>query len=445
MTALAESVHEEALRHFQGLLRIDTTNPPGHEIEAARYVEAVLAAEGVAARIHEPAPGRASLVARLPARRPGKGGPLLLTSHVDVVAAEPGRWKHPPFSGVVADGCVWGRGAVDMKSMTAYGLATFLLARREGWDLSRDLILAAVADEEAGGALGMGWLVDHRPDEVRAEYALNEVGGFTLHVGSRRVYPVQFAEKGVCWFRLVAEGEPGHGSIQRPGSSVARLAAAVDRLARRPLPPRVTPQTARYVRALARAAGFPTGLVLRGLLVPGLAALCRRLVPASRRPVFQALLSDTANPTCLAAGDKENVVPSRATAVVDGRLLHGSTLEGFLAEVRRQVGDDLAIEVIRHLPPSENDPDTPLFDLIREVLERADPGAKVVPSVITGFSDAAHLARLGVKTYGYAPMKLPRDLDFAALFHGHDERLPVDGFRFGLEAFVEVVRRFATA
>ncbi|MBI4613971.1 MAG: M20/M25/M40 family metallo-hydrolase [Planctomycetes bacterium] len=444
--ALAALVHDEALGHLRALLAIDTTNPPGNEILAARYLESVLAREGLAGEIHEPLPGRASLVSRQRAApgNAGEGGALLLTSHTDVVAAEASRWTHPPFSGAVADGCVWGRGAVDMKSMTVYGLMAFLLAKREGWPISRDLILAAVADEEAGGEWGMGWLVNNRPEAVRAEFALNEVGGFTLHLFGKRVYPVQVAEKGLCWFRLVAEGEPGHGSLPRPDSAVARLAAAVDRLARRPFPMRVTPPAARFIRGLARAAGPLRGLFLRALLVPGLSGPARRLVPRARARHFQALLSDTANPTCLAAGTKENVVPSRAVAVVDGRFLPGQTVEGFLEEVRRRVGPGFSIETISAHAPTETSPDTPLFELLRETLEKADPGATVVPNLLVGYTDAAALSRIGVRTYGFTPMRLPPEIEFSALFHGHDERIPLDAFRWGLECFVDAVKRFLT-
>ncbi|MBI4574674.1 MAG: M20/M25/M40 family metallo-hydrolase [Planctomycetes bacterium] len=436
-------VEEEALGHLVRLLRFDTTNPPGNETPAAEYLAGVLREAGVEARVLESAPGRGSCVARIPGG--GEGGPLLLTSHIDVVPADPARWTRPPFSGDVADGAVWGRGALDMKSMTAYGLSAMLLAARERWRPRRDLLFAAVADEEDGGEHGMGYLVREHPDRVRAEFALNEVGGFTFWVEGERLYPVQVAQKGFAWLRLGATGSPGHGAVPREDNALVRLAEAVARLGRATLTRRHVPEVDAFLREMARSLPFPRSAVLGAVRLPGLGDwLLPRVAPDRERArLLAAALHDTVSPTIFQAGFKSNVIPGEAWAVLDGRFLPGSSAEALAEEVRRVVGPGFDVTVERQGPPTVYSPDTPLFRTIRTVVEERDPGARVVPYMVVGFTDSFWLDRLGVTTYGFAPVRLPRDVAFASLYHGIDERIPVEGFRWGLGAFLEVVERFA--
>lgn len=471
--------HEEALEHFRALLRIDTTNPPGNEAEATAWLSRLLGAEGISHEVVESAPGRASLVARLPSAAPftatsaapsaapsaaepcAPSGPglagasdsgadaLLLSAHLDVVPAEPSRWRHPPFAAELHDGCVWGRGAIDMKHMAIYGLMTLLLLKRSGIHLRRDVVFAAVADEEAGSFLGAEWLVRRRPDLLRGcRYALNEVGGFTVHMQGRRIYPIQVAEKGFAWMTLRARGEPGHGSLPAVRNPVTALARALDRLAARELPYRLTPPVERFMRDLARELGPPASLVLRGLLGRATSGAALKLLPdPDVARVFRASLHDTANATVLRAGGKVNVVPGEAEAELDGRFLPGIGVEEFLEEVRRAAGvkggtaagGDLELVVRASGRPVEASADTALFRHLASVLARRDPGAAVLPNLVVGFTDAHAYAELGLTTYGFSPIRLPPDLRFAALYHGHDERIPVDGFRWGLETFFEAV------
>ncbi|HVY61982.1 MAG TPA: M20/M25/M40 family metallo-hydrolase [Planctomycetota bacterium] len=445
ITPLADAAKDEAIEILRTLLRFDTTNPPGNEKPAIDYLAGLLRKEGIEPKLFEPAPGRANLVAR--PRGDGSAPPLLLTSHVDVVTAEPARWTHGPFSGDVEGGYVFGRGAVDMKGMPAMEVATFLALKRAGVKLKRDVILLALADEEAGMEWGSKWMVENQPDEIRAEFALNEVGGFSSVVGGKRLYLVGMGEKGVCWLKLRAKGDPGHGSMPHDRNAVLRLARAVAALADTRLSSDVRPSARAFFEEVAKALGKPLSFVIQGLLQPlTREASLRALAMADKEQarIFRCMLYQTCSPTCLAAGKKENVIPSAAEAVIDGRFLPGTSRDGFVREVQRAVGPDIEVEVIHSGEPTEVAIDAPIFRTIAAKTAAHDPEARAVPWLNVGFTDATHLSRIGVKCYGFYPLKLPPDLRFASLFHGHDERVPLEGYRFGLSLFHDVVRSFAT-
>ena len=434
---------EDAIGLLRSLLRFDTTNPPGAEAECIAFLAERLAAAGLEPEVLESAPGRANLVVRL--RGDGSAGPLLLNGHVDVVPAEAGRWRHPPFAGEVHDGAVWGRGAVDMKHMVAMCAVVVGLLARLGAPLRRDLVFAAVADEEHGCAAGSAWLVDHHPDKVRAEYALGEVGGATVYVGGRPVYPIQVAEKGVAWLRATARGATGHGSVPRDDNAVVRLAEFLARVGRRRLPLHPSPEARRFVAALAATQGRPARDLLPLVLRPGVGALVLDRLVGDRGAAraLDAVLRNTATPTVLRAGAKTNVIPGQATAELDGRIAVGSSEAELLAELRRLAGPDIALELVApSYPPTVSRPDTELFGVLAEVVAAHHPGAVAVPSVLPGFTDAKHWSRLGVTCYGFSPVRLgPDDGDFAALFHGDDERVPVAGFSAGLRMLADAVAR----
>jgi acetylornithine deacetylase/succinyl-diaminopimelate desuccinylase-like protein len=440
------SIEKEAIAHFKALLRLDTTNPPGDERKAADYIAGVLAKEGIEHRIFESDPGRASIVARL--RGNGKKAPLLLNGHLDVVPADPEHWTHPPFEAVEADGYIWGRGAVDMKNMVTMSLMSIVLAKRTGIALDRDVIFAGVADEEAGSNKGALFLVEEHPEEVRAEYVLNEVGGHTMHMGDARFIPIQVSEKGICWFEMVVEGSPGHGSMPRADNSVVRLARAIERLGTTRLPQHNTPVVENFLRTLAEGAPFPQSSVLPLMLTPALAGALLEVV-ARRDPDqaygLNALLRNTTSPTILEAGKKVNVIPSVAKAQVDGRIIPGQSIGAFLAEVQRVVGPDVKLNVLNHHDGTTFPSGTPLYDTITRVLARRDPGAKPVPYMIPGFTDSFAYARLGATCYGFSPVRLGPELNFPRMYHGHDERIPVDGFTWGVRTLWEVVSEFAAA
>jgi acetylornithine deacetylase/succinyl-diaminopimelate desuccinylase-like protein len=434
---------DEALGHLQRLVRMRTVNPPGDEAQAIEYVAGVLRAAGLEPRIFEVAPGRSNLVCRIAGR--GPGGPLLLASHADVVEAEAESWRHDPFGGEIADGCLWGRGTIDMKGKTAMDLAAMLAFARSGVRPRRDVTLLVVADEEAGCTLGSRWMVENHPDLVAAEVCLNEVGGFTMHLLGVRYYPVQVAEKGVCWMKLTFRGAPGHGSLPRSDSAPVKLATAVAKLGTTRLPIHLSAESMRFVEALAANQPAPVALALRGLKQPLLAAsvLDFGVRDAGQRSGLDAILRNTVSPTVLRAGNKTNVIPGIATVELDGRTVPGQTSASLVREIRAVVGDDFEVEILEDLDPVATSCDTPEYRVLCDVLRRHDPTGVPVPWLIPGFTDAKFYARLGTKCYGFMPLMLPEGMSFTTMFHGHDERVPVDGYRWGLRVHLDAVARLA--
>ncbi|HLF27442.1 MAG TPA: M20/M25/M40 family metallo-hydrolase [Anaerolineae bacterium] len=436
-----DSIRDEAVRHLQALLRIDTTNPPGKELAVAEYLAGVLRAEGYQPIVLEAAPGRGNLLARCPGD--GAAAPLLLYAHTDVVPAEPAKWTHPPFAGVVTDGNIWGRGALDMKGMVAMELMTMLLLKRNGDALHRDVIFAATADEEIDSDVGAGWLITQHPDLVRAEYGISEFGGYSMHIQGQRFYPVMTAEKGVCWMKIRARGRPGHGSVPQADNAVLELARAIERVAGRPLPLHITPTAAEFIRRIAATLDLSQGLGLRALLNPLTHPLVARRIPGDGiGDGLRASLHNTISPTQLTAGLKANVIPSEAEATLDGRLLPGFDQETFLAEVRPRLGRQIEIEIEHYSPPLEAPADTPLFHAIETSLHKYDPAGIVIPYMLSGATDAKLFSQLGTKCYGFSPLKLKPDEPFDRLIHAHDERVSIDALNFGVHALYETVRSF---
>ncbi len=449
---LPPEVHASALELFQALLRVDTTNPPGKEEAAAKVLARWLKQRGLSPKLLKSAPGRANLICRI---GPESGDALLLNGHLDVVPADPERWTHPPFEATVAGGWIWGRGAIDMKHMVAMSAAVLAHLHDTGGaaTLTRPLILAAVADEEAGCEFGSAWLVDNHPDEVRAEYALGELGGFPLWIGGPTappIIPVQVAEKGIAWLRMHAHGHPGHGSVPRPDTAVIRLAQAIARIGSTRLPQHITPPADHFIRTLAAAQPPLRRLALLALLNPRASGLILNNILPDKdlAAVFAATLSNTASPTVLSGGSKTNVIPGEATVELDGRTLPGQSTDDLIRELRAVVGPDLAVEfeIIQSQSPTVFPADTPLMSTIQSVLSDAVPGATVLPNLIPGFTDAKHWSRLGTTAYGFSPTWFPPDAGttFGKLFHGDDERIRIDGFAWGLEILAETVGRLCS-
>lgn len=441
---------ETCVRLLQDLLRIPTVNRgtgetgDGNERPAAERIADFLRAAGVEPKIYESAPGRASLVARI--KGTGEKPPILLNAHLDVVEADASKWRHDPFGGEIHDGYLWGRGAIDMKHMAAMSACVMaLLAKRDGPKLERDVIFAAVADEEAGCEKGSIFLVNEHADDVRAEYTLGEIGGFSLHLFGRVFYPIQVAEKGVCWVRATFEGEPGHASMPDPDSAVVRLASAVAKLGKTRLPQHPTAAVDRFIKDLAKELPQPQRSVLGRLTTPQLASLILDYLvkDKSQRRTFGALLSNTATPTIMRAGNKVNVIPGRASIDIDGRTLPGQSEAGFLAELQDVLGNDAKLDVLRSMPPVETTSDTPLFAHLAATIRKNEPLGLPIPFVIPGFTDAKAYARLGSKCYGFSPVRFDSaDLNFARMYHGHDERIPTEGLKWGLRVLFEAVDGF---
>ena len=416
MTISWQKFQDEALDCLRALIRLDTSNPPGNERIAADYLAEALAAHGVDSVIRDGAPTRGNLVARYPGTDSSKGA-LLLSSHTDVVPVERSGWTREPFSGEIADGCVWGRGSIDMKSKCAMDLVIMTAMKRADAKPDRDVIMAAVADEEAGSDYGAKFLVERHPDLVRAAYVLNEVGGFTIHLGNRRFYPIQIAEKGFVTIKMKVTAPPGHGSMPRADTAISRISELITKIVKTPMRKNVSP----FMRKTLEELGVPV---------------------ESPGPLFQAMLANTVSPTILRAGYKDNVIPGEATIVLDGRTLPGEDPESFMAELRGIVGPEPTFELIKTAPPAETSPDTPLFELIKTTIEAADPGSRAIPWMIPGATDNKFYSKLGAACYGFSPVKLEPHMPFGALYHGNDERLPIDGFNWGLKVYAEVVLKF---
>jgi acetylornithine deacetylase/succinyl-diaminopimelate desuccinylase-like protein len=418
------------------LIRIDTSNygePDGQggpgERKAAEYVAALLDEVGIESRLYETTPGRTSVVAQW-GGAPGAGSArtdkLLLHGHLDVVPAAAEDWQVDPFSGEVQDGYVWGRGAVDMKDFDAMLLSVVRARQRAGAVPERPIVLCFTADEEAGGHHGAEQLVDQHRDELEGcTDAVGEVGGFSTTVRGRRLYLIEAAEKGMAWMRLTAKGRAGHGSMINPDNAVTRLSAAVGRIGAHEWPVRLTPTMEVLLATVADLAGTEA--------TPDNApALIEEFGGAAR--MLGAVIRNTANPTQLAAGYKVNVVPTEATAHVDGRFLPGYEDE-FFATLRELCGDGIEWDLASHQQPWETPYDGDLVASMTRSILAEDPEGIVAPYTMSGGTDAKHFRRLGLRSYGFAPLRLPAELDFTALFHGVDERVPVDALEFGARVF----------
>jgi acetylornithine deacetylase/succinyl-diaminopimelate desuccinylase-like protein len=459
MTADWHRATEEVIEHLRDLIRIPSVNPPdggpalaagrdpsGGETAAARYCADVLADAGIAAEVLETAPGRGSCFARLPATVADPAPPVILLSHVDVVPVEGEAWTHDPFGAELIDGVVWGRGAVDMKQMVAMELGVMKALAAAGDARRRDVIFASVSDEEAGGTFGARHWVDHRPDLFcgadgrPAEAALNEIGGYSMTVGGRRVYAIQVAEKGIIWTRVSADGTPGHGSMPHADNPAVKLAAALHRLAEQPHKARVIPLVHEFLDELGLQE------VIAGAEQGDERAIAAALHEAIDDPIVRrslnAMVRDTVTPTVIKVGQKMNVIPGSGVAELDVRTLPGTDQDKLLEELQRTAGPDVRVEAVVTLPPVEWPADAPIVRLMDEALRSADPDATPVPMMITPGTDAKALASLGIPTYGFAPLRLEPQTPFLDLFHAHDERVPVSALAFGLPVLYEVVSRF---
>jgi acetylornithine deacetylase/succinyl-diaminopimelate desuccinylase-like protein len=446
-----KEIEEEVTALLSDLIKINTTNPPGNETQAAKYLAKTLENEGFQCEVLESSPGRGNIITRL--KGTGEKPSLLLLSHLDVVAANPKEWSVDPFSGLVKDGFVWGRGAMDMKSMTTMEVMVMKLLKRNNVKLKGDVILAATADEEKGGEAGAGWLVRNHPEKVRAEYVINEGGGQAVPVNGKNVFTIQTAEKGILWFKVKAKGRPGHGSV--PGAAdnaILRINRVVEKLGNYRADMMLTPTVKQFLTVMAeenKEAKEALSLLLQNPAKGDeiLDKLAQR--DKAMAEELRAMLRMTIAPTIIHGGVKENIIPSECEAVFDCRILPGQTTAEALncvKELLKDIGlDKLEFEIIQANEPSESSMDTPLYRLMVETIKEFEPNCAVAPILLTGGTDSRFFRRLGAACYGFQPVL--SDLPYGEILrmvHGIDERISIKNLVFGTSVLYNVVEKFMT-
>ncbi|MEN9292254.1 MAG: hypothetical protein RL288_50 [Actinomycetota bacterium] len=423
--AQRQELENDVVTLCQELIRIPSVNygeGKGDERAVAEYVAAKLAEVGIASKLYESAPNRVSVVARIEGTDSSRPG-LVVNGHLDVVPANAADWSVDPFSGLIKDGCIWGRGAVDMKNMDAMMLAVFRLWARHGYRPSRSIVIVFFADEEAGGIYGSRWMAENHPEVFAGcTETISEVGGFSLTLNSgKRVYVIETSQKGIEWMKLTATGVASHGSMINDKNAVTRLADAVAKVGSYTWPQRITKTNELFFKKIAELTG-------KTYDPSNLQPLLDEVGSMSK--MIGATLTNTANPSMLEAGYKANVVPQSASAVVDGRTLPGYESE-LIDTVKKLVGEHVTVESLVSDIPLEVEFGGPLVDAMMQAIKSEDPEGIPIPYLLSGGTDNKALAKLGILGYGFSPLKLPSDLDFVGLFHGIDERVPIDSLQFG--------------
>jgi acetylornithine deacetylase/succinyl-diaminopimelate desuccinylase-like protein len=423
---------------LQELIRFDTTNPPGNEEACVAHIEQLLISHDIECERYEKAPGRPNLIARHAGTKDCP--PLVLYGHVDVVTTAGQRWSRDPFGGEIADGFVWGRGALDMKSGVALCVRAFLDAVDR--NTATPLVLLVLSDEEDGGDVGAAFMADEHADAFGgAKHALGEFGGATTWIGGKPFYPIQVGEKQLSQLRATIRGPGGHGALGVKGGAMRRLGDILRTLDRKQPPVRITPIVREWIETMASALPRQQALVLRRLLDPRTSDLAARALGARGRALSR-VLRNTVSTTIVHGGEKINVVPSEIELQLDGRILPGQTPDDLIRELHDLVGTkDVEFEVVRH-DPGPPEPDLSQYPLLAEVIRELDPEGIPVPMLQAGVTDARHLARAGIQTYGYLPLRLPEEFEPLPLVHGADERVPVDSLQFGVDAITRVIDRY---
>lgn len=435
------SVREEVTQHLQNLIRFETVNPPGNETLVANYLKDVVEKEGLSATIHEKTAGRGNFVTRI--KGSGNGKPLLLMAHADVVSVEADKWTHPPFNAEIHDGMIWGRGAVDTKNLVASELMIILLIARNKLTLDRDLIMCTFADEEAGGRDGATFMWNEHRDLIDAEVAINEGGGQATDLLGKRFYMCQTGEKGGARMALVASAPPGHASVPRDDTAMLRMGRALVKLSGHQFPTIITASVERMLLTMGESIGGNATQIVNDILSdPSWENLSKLPLGEVERLSLRATTRNTAVPTIIHGGHRINVIPGEVTCDVDGRILPGQTPAEFVQQVRDLVGDD--VEVVARGSGSsgiEADPDSGLFETIREVMADIDPGSEVAPFLVSGGTDAKSIP--GVKVYGFNPGRFS-DIEMNGA-HNHDERVAIDNLEFATRALLDITTRYCAA
>jgi len=435
------TIYQRPVELLQNLIRFDTTNPPGNESECINYVNTLLTNAGYKTSLLSLDPARPNLITRLSGK--GEAPPLLLFGHIDVVTTENQNWKHPPFAGDVAEGYVWGRGALIMKSGIAMMVAAFLRSKAEDLIPPGDVVLAIVSDEEGGGDYGAKYLVDNHASQFEGvRYAIGEFGGFSLYVGRKKFYPIMVAEKQYCRIKVTLQGSSGHPTAAFYGGAMAKLGWVLQQLERKYLPVHVTPATRLMIQTMSKALPFPSNLVLRQLLKP---TLTDRLLKLLGKQVeqFVPLLHNTVNATAINGAGDARRIPDRICLSLICTFLPGYSTEDIISELRSIIGQDIELEVVKSWrEPVPAEPDMGLFGTLADILLEAEPDCTPSPLLLPAPTDGRFFSRLGIQTYGFLPMQMPPDFQFWQLTHAADERIPVEALTFGTDAIYKLLQRF---
>jgi acetylornithine deacetylase/succinyl-diaminopimelate desuccinylase-like protein len=448
---LLYEAEKEVTSLLSDLIRINTTNPPGNETVAAQFLAETLGNESLKCEVIESSPGRGNVITSI--KGTGKKPNLLLLSHLDVVPAIEKEWSVNPFSGLVKDGFVWGRGALDMKSFVAIEALVMKLLARNEVKPKGDIIFAATADEERGGNAGVGWLIQNHPEKIRADYVINEGGGESFPINGKHIFTVQTAEKGVNWLRIKAKGSPGHGSI--PGiadNAVLRMAEVARKLGNHKPKIMLVDSVKQFLKGVAEENTVLGNLL--NIILNNPATADKILDEMAKKEktiaeILRAMLRMTIAPTMIKGGIKENIIPSESEGVFDCRILPGQTKDDLLNEIKTVMADvdlsKLSFEFIQSDAPSESRSDTPLYEIIEKTLKEFEPGCSVVPYMVTGGTDSRFLRNVGSICYGFHPLKMDMPLDeFWKLIHGIDERISIQNLIFGVSVIYQVVEKFMT-
>lgn len=438
MTESANSIYKRPAELLQNLIRFNTANPPGNEKECILYIKNLLEVGGYETTILAKDEGRPNLIARLEGE--GRTNGLLLYGHVDVVPVGNQDWSQPPFEGKIEDGFIWGRGALDMKSGVAMMVSAFLRAKSEGLKPAGDITLVIVSDEEGGSDYGAGFLTEKHAGLFKGiRYGIGEFGGFSVYIGGQKFYPVQVAEKQVCWMKTVITGKGGHASLPLRNGAMARTAAMLQKLNEQRLPVHIHPEVRNMLETMAGSVSDPMSSLLRGLTVPSQTdAILDQMGPQGN--LFEAMLHNSVNATMIHGGTGINVLPTEITVRMDGRILPPYTRDDFIHELRVIIGEEISVE-IEHYREGSGEPDMGWYETLAGILKESDPDGIPVPFLLPGVTDAAYFSKLGIQTYGFLPMNLPPDLDFLSMIHAADERIPVGAVQFGADAIYEAMKR----
>ncbi len=434
---------KETTEMLSELIQLDTTNPPGNEYKAIQYLQKKLAQEGIESEVLEREKGRSNLVARLKGQRPGKK--LLLLSHVDVVPApDPTKWQYPPFSGAIAEGYVWGRGALDMKGMTAIEYSVFTLFKRARLDFAGELMFVATADEEQGSRYGAEWLAQTYPEHLRADWCLTEGGGMPLQIGPKVFYTIESVEKGLWWLRVRVQGSSGHGSLPHPDNALAKAAYIIDRVSQHKFPKKIAPAVREFILKASDALG-PEVKKLALVLLDESQELELSLLPKDApisAALVNALVRTTISPTMIKAGVKENVIPDSCEFVLDCRLVPGDSKERVrqtLLELADRYKDDIELETIQFHDVSESPIDDPFYALIERTVKEELPGVETIPIMLTGATDSRFVRELGTKSYGFCPLSTKMSLaEREKLIHNDNERIDTESLELGVRLLSKI-------